>query len=101
MARLMVVSIQNRGDAVLIVTRHSDVDLIGFVARTVLRGFFQENPSMCKCISFVDLNLTKFVQILLPKTPQLNGGEEQMQCVEITASDLAEAIATAPHIAQS
>ena len=89
----MVVSIRNRGDAVLIVTRHAGTDLMGYVARSVLKGFFWNNPSMCDCISFVDLNLTLVEQIMLRKTFQTGFGEGQMPCVEITEGDLAEAAA--------
>ena len=85
MARLMVVPIRNRGHAVLIVTRYADIELIGFVARTALRGFFQDNPSMCNCMSFVELNLPTIEQILLRKTLQDEVSEEQMLCVEITS----------------
>ena len=91
MARLMVVSIRNRGDAVLIITRHANIDLIGYVARSVLSNFFPNHPSMCNCMSFVELNLPKIEQILLRTTLKGESSAGQMLCVELTADDLAEA----------
>lgn len=89
MARLMVVPIRNQGDSVLIITRHADVELIGFVARTTLRGLLKDNPSMCDCISFVWESLPMMERILLRKSLQDKNREGEIPCIEITAADLA------------
>jgi hypothetical protein len=89
MARLMVVPIQNRGDAVLIFTRHANIELIGFVTRTTLHGFFKDSASMCDCMYFVERNLPTIEQILLRKSLQEQASEGQTPCVEITAADFA------------
>jgi hypothetical protein len=88
MARLMVVPIRNRGDSVLIITRHADVELIGFVARTTLRGLLKDDPSMCDCISFVERRLPMMERILMRKSLQDASGNGRTPCVEITAADL-------------
>jgi hypothetical protein len=88
MARLMVVPIRNRGDSVLIITRHADVELIGFVARTTLRGLLNDNPSMCDCVSFVETSLPMMERILMRKSLQDASGKGETPCVEITAADL-------------
>jgi hypothetical protein len=88
MARLMVVPIRNRGDSVLIITRHADVELIGFVARTTLRGLLKDNPSMCDCVSFVERSLPMMERILARKSLQDASGEGETPCIEITAADL-------------
>jgi hypothetical protein len=38
MTRLMVIPIEDKGDGVLIVTRHADAALMGFVAASTLAG---------------------------------------------------------------
>jgi hypothetical protein len=88
MARLMVVPIRNRGDSVLIITRHADVELIGFVARTTLRSLLKDNPSMCDCISFVERSLPMMEPILMRKSLQDTSGKGETPCAEITAADL-------------
>jgi hypothetical protein len=88
MARLMVVPIRNRGDSVLIITRHADVELIGFVARSTLHGLLKDNPSMCDCISFVERNLPVMERILMRKALQDASGKGGTPCVEITSADL-------------
>jgi hypothetical protein len=89
MARLIVLPIQDRGDAVVIVTRHTNIELIGFVARNALRAFFSDIPSMCDSMSFVERNLPRIERILLRKSLQEQASEGQIPCVEITAVDLA------------
>jgi hypothetical protein len=82
MARLIVLSIRDKGDSVLIVTHCAGVTVMGFVAKTTLDDFFEHPPSMCECMMFVRANLERFEQILLRKSETGSCAEGTIACVE-------------------
>jgi hypothetical protein len=84
MARLIALAIREKGDGVLIVTHCAGVNLMGFVAKTSLHGFFGRSPSMCECIGFVQTNLQRFEQILLRKSTTDPCAEGTIACLEAT-----------------
>jgi hypothetical protein len=88
MARLMVVPIQDRGDAVLIVSQHAGVTLMGFVVNATLSGVLRRSLSNCECMAIVERHLPRFEAILARKTAEADYIETSIACVEITADEL-------------
>jgi hypothetical protein len=84
MARLIVLAVREKGDGVLIVTHCAGANLMGFVAKATLDGFFESPPSMCECMRFVQTNLQRFEQILLRKSTTDLCAEGTIACVEAT-----------------
>jgi hypothetical protein len=88
MARLMAIPTRDRGDAVLIVTTREGVILMGFVAETTLRPFFEAPPAMCQCIDFVERHLDSFERVLLLKSKKAAYFDDSLACVEVDPADL-------------
>lgn len=89
MARLMAIPTRDRGDAVLIVTTREGVILMGFVAATTLRPFFEAPPAMCQCIDLVERHLDSFERVLLRKSKTAAYFDSSLACVEVEPADLA------------
>jgi hypothetical protein len=89
MARLMSIPIRDEGHAVLIVTDHAGVTLIGFVTDTTLGGFFEHPPSAPECLMFVEQHLPSFERILRRKSMAEAYVVAPVACVEIGPIDLA------------
>jgi hypothetical protein len=81
-ARLIPLSIRDKGDSVLIVTHCAGVNLMGFIAKTTLNDFFEQPPSMCECMMFVKKNPQRFEQILLRKSNTDSRADGMIACVE-------------------
>jgi hypothetical protein len=88
MARLIAIPTRDRGDAVLIVTTREGIILMGFVAATTLRPFFEAPPAMCRCIEFVERHLDSFERVLLRKSKKAAYFEDSLACVEVDPIDL-------------
>jgi len=97
MARLMAIPTRDRGDAVLIVTTREGVILMGFVAATTLRPFFEAPPAMCRCIEFVERHLDSFERVLLRKSKKAAYLDDSLACVEVEPTDLAGIAFTKTH----
>lgn len=89
MARLMAIPTRGRGDAVLIVTTREGVVLMGFVAATTLRPFFEAPPAMCQCIDLVERHLDSFERVLARKSKNAVFLDDSLACVEVEPADLA------------
>ena len=89
MAHLMAIPIQDKGDAVLIVTECDGVTLMGFVTQSTLGCFFDKPPSICECMTFIERQLQLFERALLKKSMAECYIDTSIACVELTAGDLA------------
>jgi hypothetical protein len=87
MTQLMVVPIRDKGDAILIVSLHDGEPLIGYVAKTTLRDYFQRDLTNCHCWLFVRANLQLFEMLLAAKSKRIKR-EGSMLCIEITLMDV-------------
>lgn len=88
MARLIAIPTRDRGDAVLIVTTREGVILMGFVAATTLRPFFEAPPAMCQCIDLVERHLELFERVLLRKSKKAAYFDNSLACVEVDPADV-------------
>jgi hypothetical protein len=91
MTRLMPIPIRDDGHAVLIVTDHDGVTLMGFIADTTLGRYFEHPPTVHECLAFVERNLSWFEKILLQKSNDAAYVETSIACVEVEAGDLTSA----------
>jgi hypothetical protein len=87
MTQLMVVPIRDKGDAILIVSLHDGEPLIGYVAKTTLRDYFQRDLTNCHCWLVVRANLQLFEMLLAAKSKRIKR-EGSMLCIEITLMDV-------------
>ena len=88
MAQIIAGSIVDRGDAVLIVTSHAGVILVGFVTRSSLSDLHGSPQPMPECITFVQNNMHVLKPLLLEKSGQRTFSDNPMGCIEITLDDI-------------
>jgi hypothetical protein len=85
----MVVPIEDKGDAILIVTRNAGgAALMGFVAASTLGELLEQPLSACECMAVVERHLRSFEHVLLRKSIQQAYVEQSIACVEIETGDL-------------
>lgn len=89
MARVMAIPMQDRGQAVLIVTRDGDATVMGFVAVATLCGCVKYPLSTCECVALVERHLPLFETILIRKSADAAFVGPSIACVEIEPADLA------------
>jgi hypothetical protein len=88
MARLMIVPIEDRGDAVLVFTRYAETELVGFILLSTLATLFEHAPRDCDCIELIRRNLPRLEAVLLRKRRENGDTQGVIPCVELTGADL-------------
>jgi hypothetical protein len=88
MARLMVIPLEDKGDAILIVSRHAESAVVGFVCEATIAGLFEHRLSTAECVAFVERHMQTFERILVQKSGEEIFVDDALACVEITDRDL-------------
>ena len=89
MANLMVIRVDDEGEAVLIVTHQDGVTPMGFATQMTFDDFLKHPLSIEGCLSFVERHIKSFERILESKSGQQIYIDTSIACVEIDAVDLA------------
>ena len=89
MANLMVIRVDDEGEAVLIVTHQDGVTPMGFATQMTFDDFLERPLSIEGCLSFVERHIKSFERILESKSGQQIYIDTSIACVEIDAVDLA------------